>query len=267
MLLSISHFTRYHYDAPSPYVLQQLRLTPKNRAGQEVIRWDTTVEGGTKEAEFDDQHDNRVNLVVFESGRHDCTIHCIGEVETSDTSGVIGKHGGYAPLWYFKRPTVLTRPGSHTRKIARELAKLEFDDEIARLHALTNQIRDLVSYEMGTTDAETTAEQAVVQGKGVCQDHAQIFVTAARLMGFPARYVSGYLMMNDRVDQDATHAWAEAHIPPLGWVGFDVSNGISPDERYIRVATGLDYSDAAPVSGLRYGGGDESIVVTLQVQQ
>jgi transglutaminase-like putative cysteine protease len=86
-------------------------------------------------------------------------------------------------------------------------------------------------------------------------------------MGFPARYVSGYLMMNDRVEQDASHAWAEAHVPGLGWVGFDVSNGISPDDRYVRLATGLDYRNAAPVSGMRIGASTESMDVSLQVQQ
>jgi transglutaminase-like putative cysteine protease len=79
--------------------------------------------------------------------------------------------------------------------------------------------------------------------------------------------VSGYLMLDDRVNQDASHAWAEAYVSDLGWVGFDVSNQISPDGRYVRVATGLDYSGAAPVSGMRYGYGGESMTVRLQVQQ
>jgi transglutaminase-like putative cysteine protease len=86
-------------------------------------------------------------------------------------------------------------------------------------------------------------------------------------MGYPARYVSGYLVMDDRVDQEAGHAWAEVHIEGLGWVGFDVSNGVSPDPRYVRVATGLDYGEAAPISGIVYGGRNESMVVQLQVQQ
>jgi transglutaminase-like putative cysteine protease len=91
------------------------------------------------------------------------------------------------------------------------------------------------------------------QGAGVCQDHAHIFISAARANGIPARYVSGYLMMDDRIDQEATHAWAEAHVEGLGWVGFDVSNGISPDPRYVRVATGSDYRDAAPITGITQG--------------
>ncbi|MGA9253569.1 MAG: transglutaminase family protein, partial [Roseobacter sp.] len=124
-----------------------------------------------------------------------------------------------------------------------------------------------VPYESGHTQFATDAETAIEIGKGVCQDHANIFVSAARSVGLPARYVSGYLMMDDRVDQDASHAWAEVHLKDLGWVGFDVSNGVSPDERYARIAIGRDAHDAAPIYGLRGGTGDERLVVSLQVQQ
>ena len=74
-------------------------------------------------------------------------------------------------------------------------------------------------------------------------------------------------MMTDRVDQDAGHAWAEACLDEVGWIGFDIANGISPDERYVRIATGLDYRDAAPIAGLRYGDSDESMLVSVQVEQ
>jgi transglutaminase-like putative cysteine protease len=114
---------------------------------------------------------------------------------------------------------------------------------------------------------ETTAEAALALGQGVCQDHAHIFIGAARLLGLPARYVSGYLMMDDRVDQEAGHGWAEAHVAGLGWVGFDVSNAICPDERYVRLATGTDYRDAAPVTGINIGGGQIALEVSLAVEQ
>ena len=104
-------------------------------------------------------------------------------------------------------------------------------------------------------------------GHGVCQDHAQIFIAAARALEIPARYVSGYLMMDDRVEQEATHAWAEAWVEGLGWVGFDISNGISPDPRYVRVATGRDYRDAAPITGISYGSAAERLIVDLAVEQ
>jgi transglutaminase-like putative cysteine protease len=84
-------------------------------------------------------------------------------------------------------------------------------------------------------------------------------------MNLPARYVSGYLMMNDRTEQTATHAWAEVHLPGLGWVGFDAANNHCPDIRYVRIATGLSYADAAPVSGLRMGIAAEDLTVKVVV--
>jgi len=128
-------------------------------------------------------------------------------------------------------------------------------------------VLEQVPYTAGETGVHTTAEEAAALGKGVCQDHVHIFLGAARALGIPARYVSGYLMMNDRVEQEATHAWAEAHVDMLGWVGFDVSNRISPDERYVRVATGRDYGEAAPITGLSYGAGETVLEVRLAVEQ
>jgi transglutaminase-like putative cysteine protease len=266
MRLNISHRTTYHFEAPVAYGLQQLRLIPKSRAGQSVVSWTMNIDGGAAQAEFTDHHQNRVSLISFDPEATAITIHCTGEVETADLSGVIGKHGGFAPLWYFRRATDLTRAGPNVRRIAKGLRDAEPDD-LPRLHALSTRIIDEVRYQGGMTTATTTAEEAIDHGCGVCQDHAHIFIAAARSMGYPARYVSGYLMMEDRVHQDASHAWAEVHVDPLGWVGFDVSNGISPDTRYVRVATGLDYAEAAPVSGLRFGNGGEAMSIDIQVAQ
>ena len=94
-----------------------------------------------------------------------------------------------------------------------------------------------------------------------------MFCAVARLLGFKARYVSGYLMMDDTTIQDASHAWAEVHVDALGWVGFDISNSISPDDRYIRLATGFDYADVIPVSGVRVGDGNESMSTRIVVEQ
>lgn len=266
MRLKIVHTTTYDFEQPVPYGLQQLRLIPKSRAGQVVRSWDMRVDGGQTQTEFTDHHQNRVSLISFDPLASSIVVHCEGEIETADMNGVIGKHGGFAPLWYFSRSTDLTRAGPNVRRLMKGL-KEEVADDIARLHALSMRIIDEVSYVVGATDAETTAEESIEQSKGVCQDHSHIFVAAARAMGYPARYVSGYLMMDDRVHQDASHAWAEAHVDGVGWVGFDVSNGISPDTRYVRVATGLDYREASPISGLRFGHGGEAMSIDIQVQQ
>lgn len=266
MLLSITHQTEYRYDEAPPYALQELRLTPVSDSRQTVRRWQLDVEGGNIEAEFNDQHGNRATLVSLDPGAQSVCIRCAGEVETIDGGGVLGPHKGAAPLWYYSRSTSRTKAGANVRKLVRTLGS-DFDGDVARLHALTALIADLVHYETGHTDSESTAEDAIEAGHGVCQDQAHVFISAARLMDFPARYVSGYLMMEDRVDQEASHAWAEAHVDGLGWVGFDAANRISPDERYLRLATGLDYREAAPVSGIRLGNSREIMAVSLQVQQ
>lgn len=265
MMIAIQHNTTYRYAAPVRYALQQVRLTPKDRAGQRVQQWQLSVTGGTQQLSFLDHHANHVDLISVASGADEIVLSCQGLIETEDRAGVVGAHGGHLPLWYFTSNTPLTRPGRAVRALAK--AASGDDDMVTRLHALSAMVRDTIAYAPGLTHAETTAEQALALGSGVCQDHAHSFCAAARVLGIPARYVSGYLLMNDRTQQDATHGWAEAHVEGLGWVGFDVSNGICPDERYVRVATGLDYREAAPVTGMHFGGGGEEMLVTVQVQQ
>lgn len=266
MRLRVDHETRYTYDAPVAYGLQQVRMRPKDSRGQKVLDWTITVEGGASELCYDDHNGNRVDLIGIEPGRTETSIRCVGLVENTEGDGVLGKHQGFLPLWHFKRSSPLTQAGEGVRKLVAGLGDCDIA-QVSTGHALSAAILDTVGYEGGNTHSGTTAEEAITGGTGVCQDHAHIFCSAARLMGLPARYVSGYLMMNDRVEQDASHAWAEAYFEGLGWVGFDVSNGYSPDERYIRVATGIDFREAAPINGMRMGGSDEGVLVTLKVEQ
>jgi transglutaminase-like putative cysteine protease len=114
-------------------------------------------------------------------------------------------------------------------------------------------VRERVEYGTGSTSAASTAAEALAQGRGVCQDHAHLFVSAARTLGIPARYVAGYLLSDQGEALHETHAWAEAWVPGLGWVGFDSTNGICVTDHYIRLCGGLDAHDAAPVRGSVYG--------------
>ncbi len=266
MRLKISHYANYRYTSPVAYGLLQLRQTPKSSAGQTILSWKNVIDGGHVEAEYDDQYANRVQLISVAPGTEILTIATEGDVEVEDRAGVIGQNPGFAPLWLFRRITPLTRPGPLLRKLAKSAPDASRGD-LARLHAIAEQVRSAIAYQPGWTDVDTKAEDALERGRGVCQDHTHVFIATARLLGYPARYVGGYLMMNDRIQQDAGHAWAEVHIEDLGWVGFDVSNAISPDSRYVRVATGLDYREAAPVSGMRFGAATESLDVSIHVQQ
>lgn len=265
MRLAITHRTRYDFEKPVVHALQRLRLTPKSTSGQSVVEWDMTFDGARSELEYEDHNCNTTTLISVEPGVSHVEIECRGIVETNDNAGVIGRHAGHLPIWHFAGQSKLTKPGSGMKALASGLSA--DGDRLETLHLLSARVLEAVKYETGRTDSGTTAEQAVETGHGVCQDHAHIFIGCSRHLGIPARYVSGYLMMEDRTEQEAGHAWAEAFVPGLGWVGFDVSNGISPDPRYIRVATGCDYKEAAPITGISFGDNEESLSVQLEVSQ
>jgi transglutaminase-like putative cysteine protease len=267
LTLQVRHTTHYAFAQPVVHALQRLRLTPKETQGQRIIDWSMHFENAHAELHYDDQHFNHVTLIGLEPGVREVTVTCQGTVETEDNAGVIGRHSGHLPLWSFLRQTPLTKPGPKLRGLLRDMPATDTSKPLNFLHALAALIRERIAYEAGRTHSATTAEEAVQHGFGVCQDHAHIFIGAARAARIPARYVSGYLLMDDRIEQEATHAWAEAHVEGLGWVGFDVSNGISPDPRYVRVATGSDYRDAAPVTGISQGGASaEVLTVGVAVQ-
>lgn len=268
MRLTINHTTRYSYGVPATYALQQLRIRPQRTASQNIINWEMQLEGAQAQTNFVDQHGNLVDLVEFLPGAKDVSVTVSGEVETFNTAGVEGAHNLLMPLWFYLRQTALTAPGKQVQSLISKMKTTAIgNDDVSRLHALSELILQQVKYETGGTGVKTTAEDALQRGSGVCQDHTHIFLSAARLIGYPARYVSGYLMMNDRIDQEASHAWAELHIDGLGWVGFDVSNAISPDDRYVHIARGLDYSGCAPTTGFIMGAGQENLAVSVQVQQ
>jgi len=266
MRLSIRHTTRYRFASPVAHGIQRLRLTPKETQGQKILEWNMEFEGAHEQLSYDDQNFNHVTLVGVDEGATEVVVSCTGRVDTQDHAGVIGHHAGHMPLWSFLSQTPLTKPGPKIKSLIANVKRSE-EGMVETLHNLSNTIRDHVEYGAGSTHVATTAEEAVAEGQGVCQDHAHIFISAARSLDIPARYVSGYLMMNDRVDQEATHAWAEAYVQGLGWVGFDISNGISPDPRYVRVATGRDYNDAAPITGISFGAMTEDLSVALSVEQ
>lgn len=264
MRLKIDHTTVYRFDTPVVYGLQQLRKTPKSSYNQSVITWETDILGGRKEVTFEDHHHNTTELISFAPNVTELSVSSSGEVEITDNVGVLGSHHGMTPLWLYTMATPRTDFGPGTRAMVKGM---DTKPGIPELHDLSERIRSRVQYTLGASAPDWSAEDAIEAGQGVCQDHTHIMIACARALELPARYASGYLMLNETTTQDAMHAWAEVHVDDLGWVGFDVSNGVSPDTRYVRVATGLDYSDAAPISGTRIGGVNEELHVSIQVVQ
>jgi transglutaminase-like putative cysteine protease len=222
------------------------------------------VSGAGPPLQFSDGFGNLVHLVTVNRRHQQLTIEAGGTVETEDRHGVVAGLAKDIPPRVFLKETAQTRPDAAIRELA---ASTEGSDTLARLHALSNAVRDRVEYAPGATGVHTGAAEALADGEGVCQDHAHVFIAAARTLGIPARYVTGYLVVEGETASQAHHAWAEAYVEGLGWVGFDAANRICPTDRYVRLACGLDAAYAAPIVGSRRGGSDEVLQVSVEVQQ
>lgn len=262
MRLRIRHTTRYAYDRPVDYAAQLIRLAPGEHGGLRVRSWRVSADGRPL-ARTDDGYGNIVHLFTRARPHREATVVAEGEVETEETHGVLRDTVERLPPAYWLRSTPLTDPAAPVRQFAGSLR--EDKDPLTRLHKLMTAVRNRVDYVIGATTVMTTAAEALSNRRGVCQDHAHVFIAAARLLGVPARYVSGYLCQNGQTAA-ASHAWAEAHVEGLGWVGFDAANQMCPTEAYVRVAIGLDYAEAAPVRGIRRGLADEALAVAVDVQ-
>lgn len=250
MRLAIEHVTTHRFAGPVARGLQRLRLTPDSGRTQSVMAWDVVCEGAAPQCSYADENGNRVMLVAIEPGVSEVVLRAQGVVETRDEAGVFGRHLGYLPLWHYRSETPLTRAGEGVRTLIAGFAEARDADPLGMLHALSARVRERVVYATGHTDVATSAEAALGLGTGVCQDQAHVFIAAARALGVPARYVSGYLWCDGDDANQASHGWAETHVEGLGWVGFDLANAVCPDTRHVRLATGRDYTEAAPVKGL-----------------
>ncbi|GGB58295.1 transglutaminase [Roseibium aquae] len=264
MRLTVRHTTSYRYDAPPANAMQQLRLTPPKAPGQKVVYWELDAPGIQRATTYRDAFGNLVHMVSSDERLEEVHITARGIVETSETHGVLGFEKGAAPTRIFTRVTPLTKANQAIRRMTNAL---NLDDPIPGLHDLMHLIREKVAYRVGVTETHATAVSALATGEGVCQDHAHIFIAAVRAAGLPARYVSGYLLLEDQQESEAHHAWAEVFVQDLGWIGFDISNGICPTDHYIRLTTGLDSRSAAPIRGIRFGGNDENLKVEVDVSQ
>jgi len=265
MRLTVRHTTRYRYETPLANAMQQLRLTPESGPAQTIVDWSIEVPGIERATTYKDAFGNQVHMVSRGEPVEDVEITASGTIDTVDTNGILGHEpDATAPLRIFSRVTPLTQANQAIRKLA---AHAESHDKIAGFHALMHAIRDKVDYKTGVTETHAPAATVLAAGEGVCQDHAHIFIAAARSLGTPARYVSGYLLLEDEQASEAHHAWAEVMINGLGWTGFDISNTMCPTDRYIRLTVGLDSRSAAPIRGIRFGGLEENLQVEVDVAQ
>lgn len=264
MKLRISHETTYGYEQPIRNLVQSLRLTPSIFEGQKTHEWQIDIPGGLRGPGFRDGAGDWIEGWTLRGPVQEATVKISGHVETRDTAGVLRGHREMIQPPAYLRSTHATDPDDALRDLAMSVTAHE--DALDLAHQLSAKISDAIAFRPGVTEASTTAAEALAIGGGVCQDHSHALVTVARLRDLPARYVSGYLHSTaDGEAHDAAHAWAEIHVGQLGWVGFDAANNTCPDERYVRLGSGLDAQDASPIRGVAMGSGAERLEVMVQV--
>lgn len=263
MRLTVKHLTTYRFDPPMRGVAQSLRVWPSLFDGQTVLDWNVNIEGATRGANFRDGAGDLIETATLSGSVDHAVVDITGTVDTVNLSGVLQGHREKVP------PLAYVRPGQFTsaKGAIRDLAHSAVKDSAAGIdaaHALANAIGEAIAYVPGETTSLTTGEEALDAGRGVCQDHAHALIAAALCLDIPARYVTGYLHATGDI-AEASHAWAELYVPDLGWVGFDASNRTCPDEHYIRLGSGYDAIDAAPIRGVAQGTGVEALEVDVNV--
>jgi transglutaminase-like putative cysteine protease len=256
--LDIRHETIYRYTAPVHYSIQLLRLTPRVEH-QRVQAWRIDAPGRLHRGL--DAYGNVTHTMVLTEVHQEIRVTVAGIVDIDPSPSDIEAHN-LSPLVF----TVAT-PLTHAEESVREFAARHFpgSPRAAGALALAEAICGAVTYESGITEVTSTAAQALGIGRGVCQDHAHLFIACCRALGVPARYVSGYVDPGHD-EPAASHAWADAWIEGEGWVSVDVTHRVLARERHCRLALGRDYLSAAPVRGVRTGGGEESMEVGVAVR-
>lgn len=241
-MLQIRHVTQFRYDPAADRAGLRLKLFPTDTRAQEVEAWQVTVNGKPVKPLLKTSFGDGQALWFSHEKIDEIEVVAEGQVRLMDTAGVLGKMGPTPPA-VFLRPTPLTEPDEEIAAIAGEI---EGETDLAKMHALNALIHERLTYRKGVTKPATTAAEALALGSGVCQDLTHVFLAVARKMGLPARYITGYLHEAD-ADALATHAWAEVHLSGLGWTGFDPTHETCPAANHIRLCTGFDATDAAPL--------------------
>ncbi|MCQ8184628.1 transglutaminase family protein [Parvularcula maris] len=262
--LSIRHVTRYAYEPQAVAAVMRLRLFPSGYEGQTVESWQVTANDQPIEPNFTDAAGVKEALWSCDGGISEVEVIAEGIVVRRQDQGVVRGLKERAPAELFLRTTDLTATDTAIKDLASAARR---SDTLETLHSLSASVRDAVEYKPASTNMATSAAAALEQGAGVCQDHAHVFIAAARSLGIPARYVAGYYVAGEGDDLTETHGWAEAFVEGLGWVGFDIANRTCPTQDHVRLICHLDAGRAAPVIGAIEGYAEETLTASVAIGQ
>lgn len=270
MRVAVTHVTRFRFAEPASYSIHDARLVPRPAAGQRLLSW--SVRGPGRRTEWSDGYGNTVTTfsVVHEHSAVEITVNGVYEWIGEDIWLHYAEPDTLPPTFWLRNHG-LARHDARLEPLISGLAArvADVDDHVPLLHELMRRVHDRIAYTVGVSDTKTSALDAVERGEGVCQDLAQVFIACCRRLGIAARYVGGYMRTDDGAKVGSPcPAWAEAFVPGLGWVGFDPANCASPTHDYLKLAVGLDYAEAAPVTGRRTGpGGDAEMTIEVTVRR
>ena len=263
MHLKIRHRTEYRYETPVRYSIQELRLTPPSVMGQEINRW--KISTPIKASNSIDAFGNLCSVFVQESPYTSMMIEAEGEVHTQDAFEFIDDAKAVSP-YYLLQQTHLTEPTAEM--LSYFSASLPTKNSVDQVLKLASAVQTAIEYVPGQTNFATTAAQSFAMKSGVCQDHAHIMLGLCRASNIPARYVSGYFFAEESPNL-ASHAWIDfcSDLEKGVWTSVDITHACLIDARHIRLAIGRDYYSAAPVKGVRSGGGGEELSASISIQQ
>ena len=268
MRYSIRHVTRFTYDVPITESIMEARMQPRSDGLHRLLHFALTTTPRARVFMYHDHGGNPVHHfdIPARHSRLTLTAEALVECMTPavvpdalaldawdalDATVATGEH------WEWLAPSAFARPTPLLESFAREIALDRTDDPLSALRVLMAEMDARFEYHPQSTRVDSPIDEALGARRGVCQDFAHIFIALARQLSIPARYVSGYLFHDaaspDRSSADATHAWAEAFLPTIGWIGFDPTNNLIAEQRHIRVAVGRDYADVPPTRGVYKG--------------
>jgi len=282
MYYSIRHVTRFRYSSPVRESVMELRMQPRSEGPQSLRSFQITTNPRAQLFAYTDYLGNAVYhfnvLREHDELRIDAQavveIGAMRELPPATDPLEWGRYNSYNlsdDMFDLLEPSnfAFMAPELAAFVTAHNLAK-PAEDPLTALRRLNAAIHGAFEYTPGVTDAQSPIAVALKAKRGVCQDFAHIMIAIARIWGIPARYTSGYLYhrgsRHDRSADNATHAWVEAWLPSLGWIGFDPTNNIMAGERHIRAAVGRDYADVPPTRGTFKGGAESELAISVTVE-
>jgi transglutaminase-like putative cysteine protease len=264
MRLRITHTTTFRYDEPVAEAYMEMRLTPLDAGGQRCDSFRLTTDPPGEVRSYLDRFGNRVRNFDTLNPHDRLVVSARSEVSTPEA--FVDTEAELSPLDAFDylQPTAYAPDSEAVRTFAHGQAAGRDPLETAR--ALLGATHEVLAYAPGVTTVKTTADEALGAGRGVCQDFAHLMIAACRVLGLPARYVSGYVFAPRRGTAAASHAWADVFVAGRGWVSLDPTHGSPQTDHYVRLATGRDYADVPPTRGVYKGAGTEEMAVDVTVE-